>query len=369
MNSTGFTNSSTFPTPLNDTAASTLPSIDVLMTQLGFQTWQAAVVTFIMPPINLLGAVFCSFSLWIFFRPSFSDPIFFYYKLLCFINILTTLNNIPFGVSLWPLYLPWIDTYVTSVFKVYDLFLSVLFFHFEDVLRMAILLHKMKLFSPFVKKHFSKSPQFISLSLFLTCLCINLPFIFGFEVASFGDFSYLDSKGVKQTGSFYYFIASEFSRTLFGRILSGLSTFFLNLLLSLIVGITLNISSYITYKLHVRKRQREIEELQMSSIHNRPTTNREILQENQREKIERKIEKNMLFMALTLCSISILTRFLFMIIYIYVFIFNTFSNIILIGVISYFNYTIGPTVSIFVFYSFNNAFRDEVNKRLGLCKD
>jgi hypothetical protein len=104
----------------------------------------------------------------------------------------------------------------------------------------------------------------------------------------------------------------------------------------------------------------------MSSIHNRPTTSREMLQENQREKVERKIEKNMLFMALTLCSISILSRFIFMSIYIYVFIFNTFSNSILIGVISYFNYTIGPTVSLFVFYSFNNAVRDEMNKRLNI---
>ena len=119
----------------------------------------------------------------------------------------------------------------------------------------------------------------------------------------------------------------------------------------------------------MRKRQREIEELQMSSIHNRPTTSREMLQVNQRERIEREIEKNMLFMALTLCSMSILSRFLFMIIYIYIFIFNTLSNSLLIGVISYFNYTIGPTVSIFVFYSFNNAFRDEMNKRLRLCKD
>ncbi len=74
--------------------------------------------------------------------------------------------------------------------------------------------------------------------------------------------------------------------------------FFQNFFLSLIVDITLNISSYIRYKLHVRKREKEVEELQLSSIHNRPTTSRELLQVNQRVKIERKIEKNMLYMAL-----------------------------------------------------------------------
>jgi len=227
----------------------------------------------------------------------------------------------------------------------------------------------MKLFSPFVKKHFSKSPQLVSFSLFLTCLCINLPFIFAFEVASYGDYSYSDPNGVKQTGSFYFLISSEFSRTSFGQILLGVFTFFFDLFLSLIVGIILNISSYIVSKSHVRKRQKEIEELQMSSIHNRPTTSREMVQESQREKIERRIEKNMLFMALTLCSISILSRFLFMIIYVYVIIFNTFSNSILIQVINYFIFTFGRFVSTFVFYLFNKAFRDEMNKRLGFCKD
>ena len=123
---------------------------------------------------------------------------------------------------------------------------------------MAILLHKMKLFSPFVKKYFSKSPQFISLSLFLTCLFINLPFIFALEVVSFWDYYYLDSDGLKLTGSFYYLISSEFSRTFFGQILLGLFTFFLDLFLSLIVGIILNISSYTKYKLHVRKSDKEM---------------------------------------------------------------------------------------------------------------
>jgi len=366
MNSTGFTNNFTI---LNDTVSSSLPPLNVLMAQLGFQTWQATIMTFILPSINLLGAVLCSFSLWILFRSTFSDPIYFYYKLLCFVDFLNSLHNFSYGVSIWPFYFPGLNTYVISVYKIYHSFIALLFFHFEDVIQMAILLHKMKLFSPFVRKHFSKSPQFVSLSLFLTCIFINVPLIFGLEVTSYGYFYYSDSNGVKQTGSFYYLISSEFSRTSFGQILLGVFTFFLNFFLSLIVGIILNISSFIVYKSYVNKRQREIEELQMSSIHNRPTTSREMLQVSQREKIERRIEKNMLFMALTLCSISILSRFLFMITFIYVFIFNSFSNTILIQVISYFNFTFGPFVSIFVFYSFNNTFRDETNKRLGFWEN
>ena len=161
--STGLTNSSSLLALLNDTATSSLSSLDVLLGKLKFQTWQATILTFLLPPINLMGAVFCSFSLSIFFRSTFSDPIYFYYKLLCFINTLNSLHNMFFGVSIWPVYFPWINSYVTSVFKIYYSFFSFLFFHFEDVIQMAILLHKMKLFSPFVKKHFSKSPKFVSL--------------------------------------------------------------------------------------------------------------------------------------------------------------------------------------------------------------
>jgi hypothetical protein len=368
MNSTEFTKNFTALTPSNITA-STLPSINVLFALLGFQTWQTLVLTLMMPPINLLGAVFCSFSLWIFFRPSFSDPIFFYYKLLCFVNIIHLVHNVLACVPFLPLYFPWVNSFLMSFFSIYYSFLTALFFHFEDVLRMAILLHKMKLFSPFVKKHFSKSPQFVSLSLFIICLFINVPLIFGLEIDSFGDYSYFDSNGVNHTASFYFLNVSQFGLTFFGQTLLAVSTFFLNLFLTLFVGITLNILSYTKYKSHVRKRQREIEELQMSSIHNRPTTSREMLQVNEREKIERRIEKNMFFMALTLSSISVLSRFLFMISYVYYFVFYTFSNSILIGVIGQFVYTFGPTVSIFVFYSFNNTFRNEMNKRLRFCHD
>jgi hypothetical protein len=224
-------------------STSPLPSLNVLLAQLGFQTWQTLTITFILPPVNLISAVFCSFSLWIFLRSTFSDPIFFYYKLLCLINIIHSLHNTLIFVPFLPIYFPWIDTYVICVCKMYHTFLAVFYFHFEDVLRMAILLHKMKLFSPFVRKHFSASPQLISLSLFLTCLCIDVPLLFGLEVDSLGQYYYVDSHGVTQAGSFYYINSSQFSQTFLGKILLGIFSVFLNYILTLFIGIILNICS------------------------------------------------------------------------------------------------------------------------------
>ena len=116
---------------------------------------------------------------------------------------------------------------------------------------MGILLHKMKQFSPFVKKHFRASPQFISLAFFLTCLLIELPYLNILKVSSLGDYYYIDSNGAKQTNTLYFAISSDFTKTFFGQILTGFSTFFLNLFVTLLVGIILNISSYIKYKSHV----------------------------------------------------------------------------------------------------------------------
>jgi len=348
----------------NVTTPGSLLSLNELLDKLGFEQWQTLLNTFVFPPINFFGIIFCSFSLWIFFRPSFADPIFFYYKLLCLLNILSLLHNIPFGILLSPFYFPWINSYAGSFYTIVYAFMSTLLFHFEDVLQMGILLHKMKQFSPLVKKHFSASPQLISLAFFLTCLVIELPYLNILQVSSLGDYYYIDSSGVKQTNTFYFAISSDFTKTFFGQILTGFTTFFLNLFVTLLVGIVLNLSSYIKYKSHVNMRKREVEQLQMSSINNIPTTNRELVQMRQREKTERRIERNMLYMAISLCFVSILTRFTFMVFYLYFFVFSSFSTSLLILCFSNLIYTIGPTVSIFIFYSFNQMFRDETSKKL-----
>jgi hypothetical protein len=348
----------------NLTSNEALPSLDKLLEQLGFAEWEANLQAFVLAPLNLLGIVFCSFSLWIFTRPIFVDTIFFYYKLLCFVNIIHLLHNLPSCILFSPFYFPWSNTFAIALFQIYYSLVSFFFYQFEDVLHMGILLTRMKLFSTFVRKHFRASPPIVSLAFFLTCLLILSPRVFSFRVASFGDYFYYDSGGVKQTSTFYFLAASQFSQTLFGRVFLGFTTFFLGLVLSLLVGIVLNISSYIKFKSHARKKQRDVDELQMSSIHNRPTTSREMEQLRQRAKTESDIERNMLYMSLTLSSIVIVSRLIFMTGYVYFFIYSSFSNTIILYVILSSIYTIVPSISIFVFYAFNKMFRDETNRIL-----
>ena len=365
FNSTSIAALTTTVIPLASFNETSIPTLSELLDQLGCQMGEIVVNTFILPAVNLIGFVLCSFSFWIFLRPSFEDSIFFYYKLLCFVNIIHLLHNIPYGILYSPLYFPMIDTYASSIYLIYYAFFATFLFHFEEVLQMAILLHKMKLYVPFIRKHFSARPQIISLIFFLVCLLIDLPFAFSFKIVSFGDYSYLNSNNVKQIVAFFYPSSSEFSKSLFGQILLGFTLFFLNFVLSLIVGVTLNIFSYIKYKLYANQRQRNLEELKMSSVHNRPTTSREIDQQRQKEKKNHQIERNMFYMAFTFSSISILSRFLLISGYIYFFIFSSYNSSFKIPLLINSVYTLFPSLSIFVFYSFNEIFRDETKTSFG----
>ena len=344
----------------------TSPSLDELLDELGFDLWGSIMNTFILPPINFIGIALCSLSLWIFSRPSFRDPIFIYYKLLCSVNIILLLHNIPGCLFFSPRYFPLINTYAKTFYQIYYIFVSVFLYHFEEVLQMGIVLQKMKFFSPFVSRHFIAKPQLISLSLFLTCFFINLPFAFSFKVASFGTYFYFNSNGVKQYSTLYLTTSSDFSTTSFGKILLGFTSFFLNFFLSLLFGIIINVLSYIKYKSFSRKRHEEFEQLQMSSINYLPTITREMEQLRERARIEHRIERNMLYMALTLCTISIVSRLIFMACFVYFFIFYSLSNTLLIELSTNTIYCVVPTVSFFVFYSFNHMFSDETNRIFGL---
>ena len=105
-----------------------IPSLDEFLEQLGFEMWETVLNTFILPPVNLIGILLFSFSLWIFSRPSFEDPIFFYYKLLCFINIINLLVNIPECILFSSQYFCMINSFATNVYKIfYSFFVTFLF--------------------------------------------------------------------------------------------------------------------------------------------------------------------------------------------------------------------------------------------------
>ena len=164
------------------------------------------------------------------------------------------------------------------------------------------------------------------MAFFLTCLFIDILNPFSLKVESFDTYYYLDSNGSKQISPFFYFTASEFSHTLFGQIILSIMVPFLNLFLSVLVGIVLNIVSVNLYRSYIRERRERVKGYARASLNQ---TNNELdiqvvvvpksKKLSRKEVDENKAESNMFSMALTLCSLSILSRILIILIYIYLF--------------------------------------------------
>jgi len=338
---------------------STFPSIGSLLDSLGLDSLETIFIAYFLAGVNVMGTMFCVVSAWIFFkrRHRFVDPVFFYYRLLCLVYIIHLAHNIPRGILFSNRHLPNIDTYSNSLFQFYYRAVSGLLYHYGDTLQIAILLTKMKQFVPFVKRHFTASPRKVSSALFATCFCINFPYVFSIKIVSFGTYSYYD-----KIENYYRNTNSDFGLTLTGRVLLIFFVLFLNLSLTLFFGVTLNILAYIRFKAYYKLIRSEL--LEISSIHNRPVLSREIEKQNERKRREQKIEKNMLYMALTLCSISIVSRMLFMANFIYFLFYFDVSSSNIIFLINYSIYTCAPTLAIFVFYRFNQMFREEFRRSI-----
>jgi len=248
---------------------------------------------------------------------------------------------------------------------------------------MGILLDRMALFSAFVKKYFTASPRIVSMAFTLACLFIDLPFAFSFKVVSLGDCYWLDeSSGQTIRKAMYTTGRSDFYATKFGENLIGFTTVFLNLFLTLVVGISLNIVSVYLYSSYLKQRKmrenilaaaaaaaaqtsNSSEELQRGGISSKSKPKHQL---TPREIKDRKAEKNLILMALTLSSISILSRIVFLSSYFVFFIFSINTNLIPTFLATYAIYTIVPSAAIFVFYSFNKIFRKELEKALFLAK-
>jgi hypothetical protein len=344
------------PSHSNDENQFLFMSFDQLLDLLGYSQWVSVTATFILPSISLISLFLCIISAVIFFQSKFKEPVFVYYRLLCLTYILNLMYAIPYGIFFSPRYIPNIDTYLNSIFFIYYSVLNLTFFNFEGTLKMGILLDRMKLFSPFVRKYFSAKPQLVSLAFFLTAFATNFPLTFGFKIGR-----YFIGPNQTKNNTFYYTTSSDFSLTPFGRIFLGFTSFFLNFFMTLVVGIILNIVSVYQYKVYLRKRRQRDQELYMTAHHN---VRGELIRREltPKEKNDRKAEKNMFNMAFTLCSISLFSRGVFMTAYIIFFFFN--GNTQILAFICYSIYTLVPSVAIFVFYSFNKMFREEFNTKI-----
>ena len=196
-------------------------------------------------------------------------------------------------------------------------YLNQFLYHYCSVLEICILLTRMKLFNPNINKYFSLTPKKTSILLFFVCALIDLPFFFSVTIGSLGEFYYVDVNNARQNATFYRIVNSEFSASLVGQ-LSLTTSYVLDIVFTLVVGVTLNVVSMRQYAAYVKRRACEAEDIQKridniqpsalskTGVKKFPADLQRIL--DQKESNQRKIEKNMFGMARTLCTISIVSR-------------------------------------------------------------
>jgi hypothetical protein len=184
----------------------TVPSIDMLLAQLGFAEWNLITTTFVLPAISLIGFVLCLLSAWILFKQKFKDPVFFYYRLLFIVFIILSFHNIPRGLFFMPKYFPNTNSYLISIYRIYYIAISSIFFHYEETLQIAVILNRMTIYNNFVKKHFTLSPRSVSIYFFFWCFLINLPLVLALNVGSLGTYYYSDSGSSKRQYAKLYFL-------------------------------------------------------------------------------------------------------------------------------------------------------------------
>jgi hypothetical protein len=255
------------------------------------------------------------------------------------------------------------ESYLSSIYLIDYRAVSSVFFHYEETLQIAILLNRMTIYNNFVKKHFTFSPRYVSLYFFLWCILINLPIVFALNVGSLGTYYYYDwGSSIRRYATFYFLIATDFSGTLLGKILVGFTYFFLNIFLSLSFGLVFNIYSLVSYKSYLKQRRERVAEVPNNNVAHSSTQTQPQRSVSKREMNENRAAKNMLYMALTLSSFSILSRILLISFGAYFYFCPSFTADLLLAFINDSMCTLVPTLAIFVFYFFNKIFRQEIKK-------
>ena len=348
-------------------------SVDEILDQWGFQLWQDSVNHFFVPTIALSGAGASLLNAWILIkhRSKFTDPVFVYFRLLSLVCLAGSLIILPNLFCYSPRFFPSIDTYACGICLLIGRFLIPFFYHYCSTLEISILLTRMKAFNPFIKKHFIISPKTISLVLFLACLIIGLPVLFSISIVNRGDFYYFDADGLRHTATFYDMTSSQFVMSLLGK-LSLIAAYIFGVLFTLIVAVIVNVVSILQYKAYLMRLEREAAVIQMrinniqpsssskSELKKLPVEIQKIL--NQKERNQRKIEKNMFGMALTLCTISIVSRILITVNVVLYLLFFSLSVVKVSVTLSLVTYALVFATPIFVFFKFNRAFRRELRR-------
>jgi len=287
--------------------SSVIYQLDDLLFSLGTHPFSIYMYEIIMPIIAFIGCILCTLSLGIFFKKKFSISIYWYFRVTTIVNTIQLAFAIPYGICFTPKYFPSMDSHSCAILQCFYIPFSNFTSHFVAILEIAILLERIKIMNPFVKKHFTISSKNMILITFFPCLLFNSYYALCNVPYFAGEFYYFDSNGIERVNSFWFASTSTLAQSTIGSILT-IAFFFIKDVLTLITTIVLNAVTLFELKIYFKNRSlligrhNVVGPIPVESTNN-STRISEALNETQNSK-----KKNHIKLMLIMCSMSMAER-------------------------------------------------------------
>ena len=310
----------------NSSIEANLSNVVDLLNSLGYDNFSYITYQFAMPIIGVFGLILCSLSIWIFFtRKEFQIKMYDYHRFLVIIYWTHLALSIPYAFFFTPRYLPSINTYPWAALQCFYFTFSNFECHLAGIIGIGIILDRERNFSPLVKKYYTLEPRTNCLIFLAVSVLINLVCAFDFVPGFAGSYYYIDDKtGQKLVNTYYYPVFTNFAASYEGFI-STLLVYVVRDLVTLIVGIVLNIISAVHLRNYYRKKRqnkktlptlptnatpKETNETASTTTASNRTTNALHTNNNTTSSDDKNkhLEIKLLIMVLVLCCISTIER-------------------------------------------------------------
>jgi hypothetical protein len=298
---------------------------------------------YISTPVTFIGIFSSSICIFIFFHKDFNMPLYIYFRILSLTSLLHQFFGFWYSASYSIRFTPkdfqdfFIHIHYGHIFLFFHYFC---FFH-AGLIEIGILIDRIKIFEPRIKKIFGIEPKIMSIIFFSAALIIGIMALFiykGVDVIWY-NYEYVNSTLVLTKQSLHLFDTSDFGKTEIGKIYVKFASFMLNVPL-LIIILCFNITLIVTMKRYYQNLANRLGQTQQS------------LQTRKKEKANKKSS----IMAITLCFLTIISRTIALTAII-VFNFGSNSTSQTLLTLADFFIFLNSSSLIFVCLSFNKVFR------------
>ena len=341
---------------MNSTNSTSIESLDYWFNYYGVTFTIDIMYMYFLTPISIVSLFLNSISFYtLASNHQFSKSILYSYLKLYILNsiIISLLLISAFTCNTYRIF-EFTNTYLALVYGSYILTPVISFFYFySTLLEICISLERSLKFFP-AKYRFKKIKNFkrICLMLFLFSTVINIPFGFVYYPAL------AEVPVGKKILNLYYWGLSDFSVSVYGKFITYV-VYGVRDILFLLIKIIINIYSVYVVRQYLSKIK--IDSLTQAGRNNGDESGEINLSLPKKEYLTT-TDRNLTYMSIWMCLLSVLENIFYAFAYIYFSFFQNEASLI-VFFFSYFTLALKHISNIFVLYFFNNSFRAEFKKK------